>query len=135
MTRLRHFSILALTLGAACHEFRPADPARPRVEPVRVEFATPQNVVLRRQTDSLLSGVLRLDGTLVWSDRDSLRLGVTGAQLRDGWVVVQAPSDAVIPMRSGVQVEHRVLSRTKTAAIIAGAWAATIGVVAAALQK
>ena len=134
MHRVRSLALLALTLGAACHEFRPADPARPRVEPVRVEFATPQNIILRRQSDSILVGVHRLDGTLVWSDRDSLRVGVTSAELADGWRAIQAPSDAVVPMGSAVHVEHRVLSKTRTAAVIVGMWAATVALIAANLK-
>jgi hypothetical protein len=134
MHRVRSLALLALTLGAACHEFRTADPMRPRVEPVRVEFATPQNIILRRQSDSILVGVHRLDGTLVWSDRDSLRVGVTSAELADGWHPIQAPSDAVVPMGSAVRVEHRVLSKTRTAAVIAGMWAATVALIVANLK-
>jgi hypothetical protein len=134
MHRVRLLTLLALTLGAACHELRPADPARPRVEQVRVEFTSPQNVVLRRQSDSILVGVHRLDGTLVWSDRDSLRVGVTNAELADGWRAIQAPSDAVIPMGGTVRVEHRVLSKTRTAAVIVGMWAATFALIAANLK-
>ena len=134
MNRLRLFVFVALPFGVACHEYRPADPARPRVEQVRVEFASPQNVLLRRHSDSVLVGVLKLDGTLVWSDRDSLRVGVTDVQLPDGWRSVQAPSDAVIPMGNAVHVEHRVLSKTKTAAVLVGAWAAIVAVIAAALK-
>lgn len=124
-----------MTLGAGCHVYRAADSTRPRVEPVRVTFATPQTVTLRRQSaDSLLAGVSRIDGILVWSDPDSIRVGVTGAQTSNGWRAVQAPSDAMIPVRPGVVVEHHVLSRTRTAGLIALVWAGTVALVAAALH-
>ena len=134
MNRIRPLALLALSFGAACHEYRPADLARPRVEPARVEFATPQTVVLRRHTDSLLTGVRRLDGTLVWSDRDSLRIGVTNVELADGWRAVSAPSDAVIPMGNSVRVEHRVLSKVKTAGVLAAVWAGAVALIAANLK-
>ena len=135
MIRLRTLALAALVLGAGCRAYRPADPTRPRVEPVRVVFATPQTVVLRRQTpDSLLANVSRLEGTLVWSDADSLRIGVTGAETPTGWRAVQAPSDAMIAVRPGVVIEHRVLSRMQTTALIVGAWAVIVAVIASALH-
>jgi hypothetical protein len=132
--RFLFLALCVVVLGASCREYRPADPLHPRVEPVRVQFATPRTVVLHRQSDSLLVGVSRLEGTLVWSDRDSLRIGVTGAQTSNGWRSVQAPSDAVVPLQSGVVIQHRVLSKTKTVLMIAGAWAAIVAVIAASLK-
>ena len=131
MIRLSTLAATALLLSAGCRAYRPADPTHPRVEPVRVRFATPQTVVLRRQKpDSLLPDVSRLDGILVWSDADSLRIDVTGAQTSRGWRAVEAPSDAVIPMRPGTIIEHRVLSRLQTTALIVGAWAAIVVIIA-----
>lgn len=131
---IRSFALCALFAGVACHEYAPANPLQPRVEPVRVQFRTPRTVALHRHTDSLLVGVTRLDGTLLWSDRDSLRLGVTGAQTTSGWRAVQAPSDAVIPMQPGIEIEHRVLSKTKTGLVLGAAWVAVVAVIAAALK-
>lgn len=130
---LRVATIVAISLSApACRAYRPLEPPSLNVEPVRVRFTSPREVVLRRQSpDSVLHSVTRLEGTLLWFDRDSLRLDVSRAEISGGWTDVAAPSTTAIANNQGAIVEHRRLSRTRTIAIIAVLWiGATIAVVA-----
>jgi hypothetical protein len=106
----------AISLSApGCRAYRPIQPPSTSVEPVRVRFASARDVVLRRDSpDSLLRAVTRLEGTLLWFDRDTLRLDVTRAETSGRWTDVAAPSTAVVAVAPGTVVEHRRLSRSRT---------------------
>jgi len=117
--------VFAISLSApGCRAYRPIDPPSTSVvEPVRVRFASARNIVLRRQSpDSLLPSVTRLEGTMLWYDRDTLRLDVTRAETSGRWTAVAAPSTAVVAVTPGTLVEHRRLSRSRTLGLIAVLW-------------
>ena len=127
---------IAVSMSApACRAYRPVDPPSTSVEPIRVSFGVPRDVVLRRTTpDSVLHAVRRLEGTLLWFDRDSLRLDVTRAEASSGWADVAAPSTAVVAVGEGTRVEHRRLSRTRTMALIGVLWIAATAAVITSLK-
>lgn len=129
--RVAAFAVILLC-APACRAYRPIDPPSTSVEPIRVRFGMPREVVLRRQSpDSILHSVTGLEGTLLWFDRDSLRLDITRAESAGRWSDVMAPSTAVVAVDEGTTVQHRRLSRTRTAALIAVVWiSATITVLA-----
>lgn len=129
--RVAAFAVVSLC-APACRAYRPIDPPSISVEPIRVRFGMPRDIVLRRQSpDSVLHSVSRLEGTLLWLDRDSLRLDVTRAESAGNWSDVSSPSTAAFAVDEGTVVEHRRLSRTRTVALIAVVWiGATIAVLA-----
>ena len=124
--------VAAMILTTGCYSYVPADFATvPLGEGVRVYLTREGQARLRAAGEDQIPGLGAdepvVDGVLVRRDASEFSLRIPVAQRQVGFIQGTLDQQVTLPTTEVVQIQHRIVSRTKSTLAVVGSTAAIAG--------